>query len=220
VVSLDQDPREPCGLTYGQLSKLSDDRVMRHLAQGHGDAIAVLLDRYSRLVESIAFRVVRDSVEAQDVAQEVFLGLCTTAARFDPAKGSTKLWVVRTAYRRSINRRRYLALRDSHSLDEGEDLPALPAVGNGWVTARLTPYESQRLVRQTLGRLEAAQRIVLELIFFDGLNMREVAEKTGTTVESVRHRYYRGLDRLRQWIGEGVAREVLPRTQEVPNAGS
>jgi RNA polymerase sigma-70 factor (ECF subfamily) len=220
VVSLSQDSREPCGLSYAQLSKLPDDRVMAHLAQGHGDAIAVLLDRYSRLVESIAFRVVRDSAEAQDVAQEVFLGLCATAARFDPAKGSTKMWVVRAAYRRSINRRRYLGLRDAHSLDEGEELPAFPSTGDGWIAARLTAYESERLVRQTLGRLEAAQRNVLELVFYDGMNMREVAQRTGTTIESVRHRYYRGLERLRQWIVERGAREALPRTEEVPNAGA
>ena len=220
MVSLNEDPREPCGLTYAQLSNLSDDGVMAHLARGHGDAIAVLLDRYARLVESIAFRIVRDSAEAQDVAQEVFLGLCTTAARFDPAKGSTKMWVVRTAYRRSINRRRYLNLRDVHSLDDGAELPALPSAGDGWITARLTAYESQRLVRQMLGRLDSAQRTVLEMVFFDGLNMREVAEKTGATIESVRHRYYRGLDRLRQWIGEGSSREPLPRTQEVRDAGA
>ena len=66
VVCLSRDPREPCGLTYAQLNNLSDDAVMAHLARGHGDAIAVLLDRYARLVESIAFRVVRDSAEAQD----------------------------------------------------------------------------------------------------------------------------------------------------------
>jgi hypothetical protein len=89
VVSLNEDPREPCGLTYAQLSNLSDDVVMAHLARGHGDAIAVLLDRYARLVETIAYRLVRSSAEAQDVAQEVFLGLCKTAARFNPAKGST-----------------------------------------------------------------------------------------------------------------------------------
>jgi RNA polymerase sigma-70 factor (ECF subfamily) len=193
---------------------------MAHLARGHGDAIAVLLDRYARLVESIAFRLVRNSAEAQDVAQEVFLGLCRTAARFDPAKGSTKMWVVRTAYRRSINRRRYLGLRDAQSLDDGAQLPALPSAGDGWIAARLTAYESQRLVRQMLGRLDTSQRRVLELVFFDGLNMRETADKTGTTVESVRHRYYRGLDKLRQWIGQSAAREAVPRTQEVRDAGA
>src|SRR5437773_12226345 len=78
--------REPCGLTYSQLGDLSDDRVMAHLAAGHGDAVAVLLDRYARLVLSIAFRIVRDRAEAEDVTQEVFVDLCRTAARFDASR--------------------------------------------------------------------------------------------------------------------------------------
>jgi RNA polymerase sigma-70 factor, ECF subfamily len=220
VVSLNQIPREPCGLTYAQLSDLSDDTVMAHLAAGHGDAIAVLLDRYGRLVESIAFRIVRNSSEAQDVAQEVFLELCKTAARFDPGKGTTKMWVVRSAYRRSLNRRRYLKLRDAHSLTGEDELPALPCAAERWIGVKLTAFESERLVRQTLGRLDSQQRNILELVFFEGLSMREVAEKTGATLESVRHRYYRGLDKLREWMGENGTREALPRAQEVPDAGA
>ncbi len=41
-MSESDSPREPCGLTYSELGDLSDDRVMAHLAAGHGDAVAVL----------------------------------------------------------------------------------------------------------------------------------------------------------------------------------
>lgn len=219
-MSYSDGPREPCGLTYAQLSNLSDDRVMAHLAAGHGDSIAVLLDRYSRLVCGIAFKIVHDHSEAEDVAQEVFVDLCRTAAQFDAAKGSTKMWIVRTAYRRSLNRRRYLSLREAHLQGAGEELLNLPSAADYLIAPKLTAYESQRLVRQILGNLDAAQRRVLDLVFFDGLSMREVAHKTGTSLESVRHRYYRGIDKLRRLMDEGGAREAVPRPQETPNAGS
>ena len=212
--------REPCGLTYSELGDLSDDRVMAHLAAGHGDAVAVLLDRYARLVLSIAFRIVRDRAEAEDVTQEVFLDLCRTAARFDASKGSTKMWVVRTAYRRSLNRRRYLNVRDAHLPDDGEELLKSQASADFLIAPKLTAYESQRLVRQILGGLSAGQRRVLELVFFDGLSMREVAEKTGASLESVRHRYYRGIDKLRQLMQEPRARQTVQQTQEIPDAGA
>jgi hypothetical protein len=73
--------REPCGLTYSQLGDLSDDRVMAHLAAGHGDAVAVLLDRYARLVLSIALRIVRDHAETEDVTQGRADGL---SPQFEP----------------------------------------------------------------------------------------------------------------------------------------
>ena len=213
-------PREPCGLTYSQLGDLSDERVMAHLAAGHGDALAVLLDRYAQLVLSIAFRIVHDYSEAEDVTQEVFLDLCRTAARFDASKGTTKMWVVRTAYRRSLNRRRYLNVRDAHVPGDSQELLSLPSAADHVIVSKLTAYESQRLVRQILGSLDAAQRRVLELVFFDGLSMREVAEKTGTTLESVRHRYYRGIDKLRRLMQEPGARQTVPQAQEIPHAGA
>src|SRR6266478_6500608 len=154
-MSESDSPREPCGLTYSQLGDLSDDRVMEHLALGHGDAVAVLLDRYARLVLSIAFRIVRDRAEAEDVTQEVFLDLCRTAARFDASRGSTKMWVVRTAYRRSLNRRRYLNVQDAHLPDDGEELLKSQASKDYLFAPKLTAYESQRLVGQILGGLGA-----------------------------------------------------------------
>jgi RNA polymerase sigma-70 factor (ECF subfamily) len=193
---------------------------MAHLAEGHGDAIAVLLDRYLRLVQSIATRLVRNFADAQEVAQEVFLDTCRTAARFDPAKGTTKMWIVRTAYRRSLNRRRYLSFREVQSLAEGQEQLKAPMAGGGWVSSRLSAYEAERLVRQMLARLEVGQRQILQMVFFDGLRVEEVAEKTGATLDSVRHRYYRGLEKLRQMMDEDVTRQALTRPEEVPNAGS
>jgi RNA polymerase sigma-70 factor (ECF subfamily) len=219
-MSYSDDPREPCGLTYEQLSNLSDEWVMGHLAAGHGDAVAVLLDRYSRLVCSIAFKIVHDHSEAEDVAQEVFMEQCQTAARFDATKGSTKMWIVQTAYRRSLNRRRYLNLRAAHLQGDVDKLLNLASATDYSITPKLTAYESQRLVRQILGNLDAAQRKVLELVFFDGLSMREVADKIGTSLESVRHRYYRGIDKLRRMMGEGCTHEVLAKAQETPDAGA
>jgi RNA polymerase sigma-70 factor, ECF subfamily len=51
---------------------LSDERIMQHLQAGHDDALAVLFDRYARLVASVGFRILRDAGEAEDITQLVF----------------------------------------------------------------------------------------------------------------------------------------------------
>jgi len=93
------------------MKELHDNEVMAHLQAGHGDALAVIFDRYHRLVLSIALKIVRDRGEAEDVMQNVFLEIFRAAAQFDPAKGTTKTWLLQYAYHRSLNRRQQLAAR-------------------------------------------------------------------------------------------------------------
>ncbi len=214
----DAELGEPCGLTYEQLGKLTDEQIMGHLSAGHGDAVAVLFDRYSRLVLSIASKIVRDHAEAEDVAQEIFAELCRTATQFRAAKGTARMWIIRTAYRRSLNRRRHLKFRDSHLQGDVSELTnaASGAARNGFPS--LTTHEARRLVREVLDALKAPQRRVLELVYFDGLSMREVAEQTGDSLESVRHRYYRGMRRLRELIQKTPSHEPLPAAQETLDA--
>src|SRR5215469_5775892 len=97
--------------SFTQMKELHDNEVMAHLQAGHGDALAVIFDRYHRLVLSIALKIVRDRGEAEDVMQNVFLEIFRAAAQFAPAKGTTKTWLLQYAYHRSLNRRQQLAAR-------------------------------------------------------------------------------------------------------------
>lgn len=191
---------EMCRLTFGRLQKLSDEELMARLQNGCDDALAVLFDRYHRLVFAIAARVVRDAGEAEDVMQTVFLDIYRAKAQFDASKGSTKVWLLQYAYHRSFNRRQELRRRDFYNqsciqeLCDADRLPATSARG------ALPSQESGVLVREALATLNKPQKTALELAYFDGLSMHEIAEKTGETVANVRHHFYRGLDKLRSCL--------------------
>jgi RNA polymerase sigma-70 factor (ECF subfamily) len=214
--SVGKEMREPCGLNYHELADLSDEKIMLHLAAGHGDAVAVLFDRYSRLILNIAAKVVQDHSEAEDLTQEIFVELCRTAARFDAAKGTAKMWVIRLAYRRSLNRRRHLKLRSAHVLADLGDLENCPSTEIG-LAHTLSSQESHRLAQQMLGALDAAQRRVIELVYFEGLSMKDVAERTGDSFASVRHRYYRGMSKMRELMRQENSRELMPAARETFN---
>jgi len=190
---------EMCRLSFGRLQRLSDEEIMMHMQNGCDDALAVLFDRYHRLVFAIAARVVRDAGEAEDVMQTVFLDMYRAKAQFDASKGSTKVWLLQYAYHRSINRRQELTRRNFYNqvcLQElcAERLPAAPG------RDALPSQESGVLVREALATLSEAQKTALELAYFEGLTMHEIAEKTGETVGNVRHHFYRGLDKLRSCL--------------------
>jgi RNA polymerase sigma-70 factor (ECF subfamily) len=82
---------------------------MLHLQQGHHNAFAVLFDRYHRLETTINSRILRDTGEAEDLMQAVFLEVFRSPAQFDLAEGTTKVWLLQYTYHRSFNRRHYLS---------------------------------------------------------------------------------------------------------------
>jgi RNA polymerase sigma-70 factor (ECF subfamily) len=177
------------------LDTAPDEKIMSEVQAGNGDAFAVLFDRYHRLVLVTALRIVRDVAEAEEVTQSVFLDLYRAARQFDPTKGTLKVWLLQFAYHRGINRRNYLVLRQFYKREDLQEV--LDWEISEGVVSQFAPQESARLAEQALGILNEAQRRVIEMVFFEGLTLKEVAEKTKQSFSSVRNHYYRGLDRLR-----------------------
>jgi RNA polymerase sigma-70 factor (ECF subfamily) len=181
------------------LKALSDGELMASLRAGCNDALAILFDRYHRLVLSIALKIVRDPGEAEDVMQSVFLEIYRSVAQFDPAKGTTKVWILQYAYHRAINRKQHLSARNFYkqaNLDEVESrLPETASALGGF-----TQHELKHLLQQGLATLNGAQKKVVELASYDGLSMREIATKMGDSHSNVRHHYYRGLQKLRSFV--------------------
>lgn len=191
---------DDCGrLSWESLRAASDDVLVRQLRAGQHDALAVIVDRYQRLVLSVALRIVKDSCEAEDVVQTVFVDIFKDLERFDPRRGTLKVWLLQYAYSRSINRRRYLEHRQFYTQVDVELVDAAkisPDTGRDG----LSSGETARLVRQALGALSDKQQRAIELVYFEGLTIDEAAQRTGDTVPSVRHHYYRGLMKLREFI--------------------
>jgi RNA polymerase sigma-70 factor (ECF subfamily) len=206
---------EPCGLSSRELRNLSDEFLMAHLQAGHADALAVLFDRYHRLVLSIAMKILRDVGEAEDLMQSVFLEIYRSAAQFDPAKGTTKVWILQYAYHRGMNRRQHLNVRNFYKNSDIADAQNDLLVGEMFSFA---DQETKRLVREALGTLNDTQSRVLRLAYFEGLSLKEIAERTGENVGNVRHHYYRGLSRLRVVLTEPAKAKMSLIGQEQADA--
>ena len=182
-----------------ELKLLTDDQLMVQLRDGVNDALAVLFERYQRLVFSIALKIVRDRGEAEDVTQNVFLEIYRSVAQFDPAKGTTKVWMLQYAYHRAFNRKRFLTTRNFYDQENIEELGPF-SHGKFFTSGKYAPAELQRLLQQGLATLGEPQKRVVELASYDGLSMKEIADKTGNSLSNVRHHYYRGLQKLRSFI--------------------
>jgi RNA polymerase sigma-70 factor (ECF subfamily) len=182
--------------TYQRLAKLNDDDLLEYLQQGHHDALAVLFDRYHRLFYTIASKILRDVGEAEDATQTAFLDIFRSVKQFDRTKGSAKSWILQYAYHRSLNRKHYLKVRRFYDRQDTTGVE----VSQFFNPNGLNPQESAELVHQGLSQLSEAQRTTLQLAFFEGLTMPDIARRMEQTLGNVRHYYYRGLGKLRAFL--------------------
>lgn len=175
----------------------SDEDLMERLRARDSEALDALFRRYARLVMGIAFRTLRDHGEAEDTVQETFLYLFRKAALFDAQKGSAKAWIVQVAFHRALDKKSYLTRRGFYfgtEIDSAEDTLLGTTDLDREVGARL----NRAKLEEAFAELPHAQRRTLEMFFFEGMEMREIAGKLGESLGNVRHRYYRGLERLRK----------------------
>jgi len=189
-------------MEYLALEGSSDEQLMVHLQAGHHDALAVIVDRYQRLVWSVAKRIVHDGGEAEDVVQIVFLELFKKVDLFDPERGTLKVWLLQLAYTKSINRRYHLQRRRFYNQAEVNEEEVGLFVRQVASPFRLSTGETSRLVREVLATLKPNQRAAVELISFEGLTFEELATRTSETVSNAKHHYYRGMMKLREFLSE------------------
>jgi RNA polymerase sigma-70 factor, ECF subfamily len=175
----------------------SDEELMERLRAQDSEALDHLFRRYGRLVMGIAFRTLRDHGEAEDTVQDTFLYIYRRAVLFDAQKGSAKAWIVQVAFHRSLDKKSYLARRGFYlgtEIDSTDDTLS----GNTDLDREVGGRLNRAKLEEAFAELPQEQRRTLELFFFEGMDMREIAGKLSESVGNVRHYYYRGLERLRK----------------------
>ena len=188
-------------------NELQDEVLFSRLQAGEQEALGCLFQRYARVVRSIAARILRDSAEADDLVQDLFLFIQRKCAFFDSSKSSAGSWIVHMAYQRAIERRRYLATRHFYNhediLSRASDVVGNPTVENDYSAEAVFGRNG---LEKVLDALSEDQRETLRLHFFEGYTMAEISVKLAQPLGNVRHHYYRGLDKLRKQMFERKVR--------------
>lgn len=176
------------------------DNLMRLVAAGDRDAFTALYDAVAPRVYGLIRRVLRDSALAEEVAQEALVEVWRTAARFDPSRGSAAGWIFTIAHRRAVDR-----VRAEQAAADRERRTATTSVPFDDVIEEVTARLEQQEVRRCLRALTRLQREAILLAYYGGLTYREVADRLGTALPTVKTRMRDGLIRLRDCLGVGWA---------------
>jgi RNA polymerase sigma-70 factor, ECF subfamily len=188
----------------------SDEALLARMRESDREALGVLFRRYARLVHSIGKRILRDPAEAEDFVQELFLHLFRKAYLYDSSRGLARGWIVQTSYYEAFHRRNHLNTRPHYGSSEFDEMKA-----NEIAAPPMAGYDrsgeglfGRVRWRELIECLTPDQWETLRLHFYEGYTFEEISHIRSQTLVSVRHHFYRGLDRLRKHI---VASELQDR---------
>ena len=167
-----------------------DATLLAGVQRGDEQAMASLFDRYSKVVYSVALRVLRDPASAEDVLQEIFMQIWRNPDSFSAARGSLGGWLAVVSRNRSID-----ALRRKRPTDSVDDVVLASPYNLADEAERNSLMERARGV---IVNLPAEQRKTLEMAFYDGLTHSEIAEMTGDPLGTVKTRIRSALLTLRK----------------------
>ncbi|MBV8141669.1 MAG: sigma-70 family RNA polymerase sigma factor [Verrucomicrobia bacterium] len=178
-------------------------QLIRRIAEGDPSAFDALYKRFSGSLYCLAYRMMNDAKEAEDVLQEGFTYLWRKAASYDPNRSSPFAWAVMITRNKAIDRlrvrQRLEKIREKATSEESFFQNKDETSAN-----EPTLRERSAMVRSALQEIPQEQRQALELAFFGGLTHEQIAERLETPLGTIKARIRRGLLRLRDCLKEGL----------------
>ncbi len=179
---------------------MEEIRLIDRAAEGDRDALQILMVRFRPRIFSVAYHLLGDREEAEDLTQEALLRAIDRLPYFDARKGSFLNWLVTLTVRLGFN---WLEKKKREGL-----LRAFSSQGESWSeTADWDPngfhpdpsndYHRQQLIRLCLSRLPETQRSALLLRYGQGMSVREISELLGVADGTVKSWLFRGREALR-----------------------
>ena len=179
----------------------ADLELLRRVAAGDRGAVDDLYQRFRRPAFALARRLLGDDVLAEDVLQDVFLGIWRDPGAFDGSRGTVASWLLTMVHHKAVDTVRREESHRRRRARAEEDL-ALRAPTQ---TTDVEDAAWQRVVagrvRTALHELPAAQREALTLAYYGGYTHREVAAITDTPLGTVKTRMLAGMRRLKDTLG-------------------
>lgn len=175
----------------------SDEDLMLAMRDGSEHALELLYERYARYAFALAYRILHDTVAAEDVVQEAFLSIWRKASSYSAQHGSVLSWLQAIVHHRAIDKVRSSAHRDQQWSPLQAEHEQDPASAEPDVYEQVWYHEQQRLIRNALEQLPAEQRMVIELAYFKGYTHAEIAERYHIPLGTVKGRMRLGLQKMK-----------------------
>ena len=175
-------------------SLLTDEHLMAQVVRGESVAFRQLAGRYLGRAYAIAFRLLQNREDAEEVAQEAISRVWQKAAAFDPSRSAFGTWFYRIVSNAALDRLRRRKPPSENLDDYTERLSDTAPTGED---LRIRA-DSSRHLKQAIATLPPTQQMALTLVYYEEFSQAEAARIMNTTTSALEALLFRGKKALKQ----------------------
>lgn len=178
---------------------MSDEKIINAIKNGDEAAIAQVIDKYSRLLWSVASAVLKNVGQEQDVEEcvaDVFISLWQQPEKYDAGRGGLRTWLCIKTRSRALDRYREISRRSALPLEEAVAAQVLGA------EELVGTEETKRELASAIDTLALREREILIRRYYYEQKPREIALALGIPVKAVDNSLYRAKRKLREELEE------------------
>ncbi|WP_455244061.1 sigma-70 family RNA polymerase sigma factor [Petrachloros mirabilis] len=185
----------------GRATSRIDPALLANVVKGDQQAFGQLYDHSSTLLYTMAFRILGNREEANELLQDVYLEVWRKVARYDVGRGSPIAWLITLTRSRAIDRLRARSTKQKAAMSPIENTTTSHIADLG-----PSPYETQadQELRMAVGNamtsLPPAQQQAIELAYYEGLSHQEIASRLNQPLGTVKTRIKLGMSKLRETL--------------------
>lgn len=167
-----------------------DNIIIQRICSGEVKEFGLLVNRYGPTLMAFVGRIVEQQEDAEDVVQNAFVAAYEHLNDYDPQQASLTTWLQRIAYHEALYHLRKRKRQVLLPLDVGDDVPD-----------ELPDTTTEEQLDEAIQKLPPEDQMLLQLYYFDGHSLKEIAYITGTAGNSLTREVSRlssQLHRIRQ----------------------
>lgn len=170
----------------------TNQRLIKAMQQGSRDAFAEFYDLHNAWLMAVAFRILQNQRDAEDLLHDVFIEIWSKAASYNPERGTVFSWLAVKIRSRALDRVRALKSFNKHISEEAV-LELICDDTSQEVSQKIEHIQSVKMME----KLSTVQRTVIELSYFRGMTCQEIANYCQMPLGSVKSSLLRGVKALR-----------------------
>ena len=182
----------------------NDEYYIERVLQGDHSSYAMLVERHKEMVFTLAYRMLKNREDAEEISQDAFLKAYSSLRKFrKDSKFST--WIYRIVYNMAVSQLRKNK-REIHSLDDQERQVDLEDTHEKM--DQLEAVDRQKYIRQALEQLNPDEQTIMTLYYQDDHSVGEIADITQMTHSNVKVKLHRARKKLHATLGDLLQHEI------------